>query len=456
VGGRRHVSPARRVACDVLLQVETRGHWAGELLRRTARQLEPADAALATELVFGVLRWQRWLDFLLGKLARRPTAQLDLPLRIVLRVGLYQLLFLDRIPAHAAVYEAVELARRMGRASAAGLVNAVLRAALRADLAGRDRATWLPDGLSEVSRLGLLFSHPDWLVERWLQYFGRARTERLLAFNNTPAPLSCTLLEPAQAQTAFVEERFRIVPGELMQTAVRVQGGPLLRSKAFRRGWILIQDEASQAVAWLVGSTHGMRLLDLCAAPGNKTAVLVRLLGPPALAVAADRRLARLRAMRGLLRRVGAGTVHLVALDATRPLPFGQAFERVLADVPCSGTGTLARNPEIRWHLHPGDLPVLAARQRAILENAVQLLAPGGRLIYSTCSLEAEENEQVIETILAAHPGLRLVSDAVQGLETVLQPPWVPEALRDTRGYFRTFPPETGTDGFFAAVLERR
>lgn len=456
MAGRKPVSPARRVACEVLLQVETRGGWAGDLLRRAARRLEPADAALATELVFGTLRWQRWLDFLLRKLTRRPMGRLDPEVRIILRVGLYQLLFLDRIPAHAAVYEAVELARHMNRASAAGLVNAALREALRGRLHGKERASLLPDGLGEVSRLGLLFSHPDWLVERWLRNFGRQRTERLLASNNVPAPLSCTLLEAQHARAALEEEGFQVLPGRLMRTAVRVQGGPLLRSRAFRRGWMLIQDEASQAVAWLMGSTQGMRLLDLCAAPGNKTAVLVRLLGPPALAVAADRRPARLRAMRALLRRVGAGAVHMVALDATGPLPFGATFDRILADVPCSGTGTLARNPEIRWKLRPGDLPALAARQRSILENAVQLLVPGGRLVYATCSLEPEENEQIVEGVLAAFPRVRLVDDAVQSLAPALQPPWTPEQLRDGHGYFRTFPPDTGTDGFFAAVLERR
>lgn len=451
----RALSPARRVAFQVLWRVEQRGAWAADALRTLGSHLKTEDAALATELVYGVLRWQRWLDFLIETLTSRPAARLDPEARLALRIGLYQLAFLDRIPAHAAVFEAVELAKRAGKRAAASLVNAALRAATRTCPRWPPRTELLPTGLPEAERLGLLYSHPTWLVERWLERFGVERTHQLLEADNRPPVLAGALLVPKQARAQLLADGYSLEPGRLLRTAIRLRGGNPLRSRAFRQGSLLIQDEASQAVCWLVGDVTGRTFLDLCAAPGNKTALVLKQRGPAALAIAADRHHHRLRTVRGQMRRVGLPQVHLVRLDATAPLPFARCFDRILVDAPCSGTGTLARNPEIRWKLRPADLPVLARRQKAILEQAAKTLAVGGRLVYATCSLEPEENEQVIEAVLGASPELRLVETAFEELLPVLAPTCPLEAVWDPSGVFRTFPPTTATDGFFAAVLQR-
>jgi 16S rRNA (cytosine967-C5)-methyltransferase len=322
------VNTARGTAFQILLRVE-QGAWASELLTAHTRDLDPRDAGLAWELVLGTLRRQAQLDYVIGQLAPR---KLDLAVRIALRLGLYQLRHLERIPAHAAVAESVELVKAAGKRSAAGLVNAVLRRAPRGEVAWPDRATAL--------------SCPQWLLARWERQFGA----------ETAAGIAEAALHPPVAQIASTGR---------------------------------MQDVGAQSIVPLLRIEPGQNFLDVCAAPGNKTAQAVE---AGAHAVACDLHLHRLRALAGI------GCPRTV-LDATRPLPFSARFQRILVDAPCSGTGTLGRNPEIKWRVQPSDLIDLHKRQVAILRNSLQCLAPGGVLVYSTCSLEREENEDVIAEI---------------------------------------------------------
>ena len=454
------ISPARKISFEVLRRVEAEGAYASDLLHaELGPSVKPADAALAMELTLGTLRWRRLLDFLLERQLKKPLARMDLPVAIALRMGLYQLRFLEKIPARAAVNESVELVRRAKKSSAASLVNAVLRR-LSAE-ARLSVESALPPGLPIAERLGILHSHPTWMVDRWLRHFGPGQTEMILAANNRAPRLSCAVHEAERKEeiVASLEKGgLHVEAGQLLSSAFSVRGGSVVRNDAFRRGLISIQDEASQALPLLLDVHRRDRVVDLCAAPGGKTAALVKAAGPQGVVVAADRHAHRLRAMREQFSRLGLGGVRVVELDATRPLPFSEPFQRILVDAPCSGTGTLARHPEIRWRLKPDQLAELHALQTAILRSAAERLAPGGRLVYSTCSLESEENEAVVAEILAADSSLRRVTSPAQadGLKGKLAEGVRPEELFDSEGNFRTTPGAQPTDGFFAAVLEKR
>ncbi|HVB86921.1 MAG TPA: 16S rRNA (cytosine(967)-C(5))-methyltransferase RsmB [Candidatus Dormibacteraeota bacterium] len=476
------VSVARKIAFDVLLRVESESAYASELLHSALTpDVKPADAALATEIALGVLRWRRLLDFLLDRHLKKPVARLDLPVAIALRVGLYQLRFLEKIPARAAVNESVELVKRARTSSAASLVNAVLR---RASVDAKTPAeSFPPPNLPVAERLAILHSHPTWMVERWLARFGESGTVALLDANNRPPRLTFAIhgsdrrdgvLRDLEAAGLSVEA------GRLLKDAFAASGGSVTRTEAFRAGEISIQDEASQTIPLLLGVRSGDRVLDLCAAPGGKTVALARAAGANGLLVAGELHEHRLRAMRGQLARLRIATagslddrveqaagassdarqrnarVELVALDATKTLPFAVDFDRILVDAPCSGTGTLGRHPEIRWRLGPEQLAEFHALQANLLRIALAKLAPGGRLVYSTCSMEPEENESVLAEI-ADSSAYRIVpaNELTQLLAPQLSPNIDAAVLFDARGYFRTSPAEQASDGFFAAVIEK-
>jgi 16S rRNA (cytosine967-C5)-methyltransferase len=463
-------SPSRRIAFDILKLVEAQGAYASDLLHALLDvKVKPADAALVTELTLGVLRWQGLLDFFIERLTKQTIAALDVEVVLALRLGIYQLRFLTRIPARAAVNESVELVKRARKRSAASLVNAVLRRAAREAQAPADG--FLAPDLPLAERLAITHSHPGWMVERWLARFGAEKTRALLEANNHRPALACAVHDAARRDgvvRSLEAEGFQCAPGRWLRTALRITGGahrPLAQSEAYRQGWISIQDEASQMVPLLLGVQPGHSALDLCAAPGGKTVHLARAAGPAARVVAADVSTHRLRSVREQLARTGVtkdaetnlvnGNVEVLALDATAPLPFSAAFDRILVDAPCSGTGTLARNPEIRWRLRAEDLRELHQRQVALLGRALDALAPHGRLVYATCSLEPEENEEVIAEALALRSGFAVVSSAPE-LAPHLHSAHLAEGLIDAQGIFRTFPPEHECDGFFAAALERR
>lgn len=455
------ISPARKIAYDVLRRVEAEGAYASDVLHsELGARVTPPDAALATEIALGVLRWQRLLDFLLDRHLKKPVARLDLPVAIALRMGLYQLRFLERVPARAAIHESVELMKHARKASAATLVNAVLRRAQgESKLAAQG---FLSPDTAQAERLAILHSHPTWMVERWLTRLGEPRTVALLEANNRAPRQTCSLHvdEPHREEIlqALKSAAMHVEPGSLLKSAFAVSGGSPSRTDAFRKGWLSIQDEASQAVPLLLDVQAGDRVLDLCAAPGGKTPPLVRAAGADGFVVAADHHAHRLRAMRAQFERLALARINLVELDAAKPLPFGIQFQRILVDAPCSGTGTLARHPEIRWRLRREQLAELHNMQTAMLSQALARLAPAGRLVYSTCSLEPEENEEVVAEALLATPGVRRVAreNAARALETRLASDLSPKSLFDDSGQFRTLPGEHATDGFFAALLEKQ
>jgi len=448
-----------------LRRVEAEGAYASDVLHaELGPRVTPENAALATEITFGVLRWRRLLDFLLDRKLKKPVAQLDLPVALALRMGLYQLRFLERIPARAAVNESVELVKRARKSSAASLVNAILRRA-SADpetpkVADANRIErMIPADLALADRLGVLHSHPTWLVERWLKNLGEADTVALLEANNHPPNLSCAIHHPAhrdEVLAALKRSGLRVESGQLLTSAFVARGGSPARTESFRHGAISIQDEASQTIPLLLGVESGDTVLDLCAAPGGKTPPLIRAAGRTGLVVATDRHAHRLRAMRSQFQRLNLDGAQIVELDAADSLPFSRQFDRILVDAPCSGTGTLARHPEIRWRLRPEQLSEFHQLQVGILSAAIKQLAPGGRLVYSTCSMEQEENEEVVSEVLSSLPSIKPVArnEITKSLAPHLIPGIDPQSLFDTLGQFRTSPAAQRTDGFFAAVLE--
>ena len=443
------ISSARQAAFEILSRVEAGHAFAVDLLQsRDVDALNEPDRRLTTELVMGTLRWRGELDYQLERLSGKALRYFDPEVAIILRLGIYQIRFLGKIPKSAAVNEAVELTKAAGKRSAAGLVNAVLRKCPPAKWRGMEAAT---DEAHAELVAAARRAFPAGLIERWQREYGRGAADSLALAGLAvpPETLRSVRGNRVEIQQQLAREGIQTEFGKYSSQALLVRSGNVLASQAFRAGDVVIQDEASQLVASLVAPRTGERVLDLCAAPGIKAHQLAVALGQGTI-VACDLSARRLRTMKRLLSgRIPAG-VHfpIVRLDASRELPFATRFDRILVDVPCSGTGTLARNPEIKWRLKPGDLSRLAELQRSILQNALHLLAPGGRLVYSTCSLEAEENEQVVERVLREAKGCH----ALSGAELASEFPGL-AALFDSQGYFRTRPDLHAVDGFFAAVI---
>jgi len=425
------ISPARLVAFNILQQVET-GAFSSILLAAEEPRLIPADRALCHELVLGVLRWQLLLDKIVEHFAKRRIDSLDPAVRIALRLGLYQLRFLTRIPASAAVNESVRLVRHARLSSATGFVNAVLRRAIRE--ANYDPASEVSDPLETIS---IRTSHPRWLIERWANQFGVEEAEAFAEANNV-VPSTVFRVVGVRTNEAEVLERLRsagatVEASHVAKGAWRVSGVTSLVRELSAAGQIYLQDEASQHVAEVLDVKPGERALDLCAAPGGKTTLMADRADDNARIVAADRSAARMETVIATTNLQGLKSIKPLLLDAGEKLPFGSnVFDKVLLDAPCSGTGTLRRNPEIRWRLKEVDIRAFAETQKRFLANAAEVVRHGGRLVYSTCSVERGEDEEVIEEFVARDKRFKLVSTE------------------------RTWPQVDGCDGFFIARMERR
>jgi 16S rRNA (cytosine967-C5)-methyltransferase len=453
------VSPARAAAFDILLRVERESSYASDLLHSAAyERLSAADHALATEVVMGVLRWRSLLDEAIAQASSQPLSKLDLEILLALRIALYQLRYLDRVPARAAIHESVELVKRSRKRSAAAFVNAVLRKLSSTALATRVSPALgeAPLSSDDVARA---YAHPPWLVERWATHYGLAAARQICEYNQS-VPTTAIRLRDTEVEAELAAEGIHLAPGALLSSARRVLAGDITHTQAFHHGRVVIQDEASQLVAALVG--RGSRILDCCAAPGGKTGFIADR-NPGARITAVELHPHRARLLQKMLRPANrtsdserAQDIEILIADA-RALPTNSFYDRVLADVPCSGTGTLARNPEIKWRLQPADLPDLQTRQLAILKSALNQVAPRGRLIYSTCSLEKEENEDVIDQALAENKSFRVLDSRKElaRLKAEGDLAW-PDLDSLTSGpYLRTLPGKHPCDGFLAAILER-
>lgn len=440
----------RALALEVLRRVEATDAFANLLLDAglQERGLAGPDRALATELVYGVLRWRGKLDWILSRVLDRPLPSLDRPVRQVLRLGAYQLCCLTRIPDFAAVDEAVRLVRRARAGRSAGFVNAVLRAVARR----RDEPE--PDPSADpVAYWTTVGSHPRWLVERWMARLGPEEAGRLMAANNMVPPVTVLVntlkARGEDARRALLCAVPEVVTGRFIPEAFSVRGaGSPADLPGFAEGWLIPMDEAGAFPVLALDLSPGQRVLDACAGGGSKSALIAARVGPEGEVVALDVSPRALGRLETAVSRLGFARVRPHLEDARRAgTRWSGQFPRVLLDAPCTGLGTIRRRPEIKWRRVPEDLVRAAALQQALLAGVAGAVAEGGLLVYSTCSLEPEETDAVIVAFLTAHPEFRL-DTSWQGL-----PPM--SGLVDGDGHLRAWPHRHGTDGFFVACLRR-
>ena len=448
------IAPARTAALAALRAIdEGRIDLPTALAQSRERLPDDRDRALAADIIAGTLRWRATLDHLIAQIAKRSLDRLDTEVVNVLRLSLYQILHLTRVPASAVVDDAVDLVRAARKPSASGFVNAVLRTTLRQ----RNRLPLPPrpddpasDGAAAVAYLSVTKSHPAWLMQRRVDRYGFDAAEAWADFDNTTPSLT---LRANRLRTTREELAASLLDGDIETTSttgapdglIVTAGNPL---RTGRDGRFFVQDEASQLVALAVGAKPGERILDLCASPGGKATELAAVMNDQGTLIACDVRPRRVRLLRETVQLSGAASIRVVQVARSGPLPFADGFDRVLVDAPCSGLGTVRRDPDIKWRRRPEDLPGLAASQIELLDRAAAVVRPGGTLVYATCSSEPEENEEVVASFLASHADFAL---SRLGEE----PGSLLAAYVDDLGFLRTLPFKHRLEAFFAAALIR-
>lgn len=431
------IAPARVAAYEVLRAVRGgKADLGSALARHRAALTDERDRALAGEIAIGTLRWQGAFDHIVTTFADRPLKKFDAEVLDVLRLTIFQILHLERIPVSAAVKDAVDLTGKVGKRSAAGLVNAILRRVSRE----RERLPLPPrpadpsDRAAAMAYLSVTLSHPAWLVARWLDRYGFENAEAWARFNNSPAPLTlrANTLKISRGELAsrLRDEGIDCENTTHASDGLIVRSGNPLSSSLHEQGFFVVQDEASQLVGSYAGARPGEWILDACASPGGKTLAMAGDTRGEGLIVASDLRPRRVNLLRETIARSGASNVVIVQADVMTALPFERIFDRVLLDAPCSGLGTVRRDPDIKWRRHEDDLPALAAAQLQMLEAVADVVKPGGAVVYSTCSSEPEENERVVECFTSRHPDFRVEGEPL-----------------------RTLPFRDGLEAFFAAIV---
>ena len=412
------------------------------------RYFNSLDRSFLTELTYGVIRWRERLDWVIRHFSKIPIEKIELETLNILRLGLYQILFLSRTPSSAAVNESVELAKRIRGKGGAGFVNAVLRSAIRQ----KDEIHYPDIHEDPILHLSVVQSHPLWLVQRWVRERGVEETLQICMFNNQISPLTLrtnTLkINRENLLEKLKEEELSPIPTVYSEEGIVLQHPPPTSELPFlRKGLAIIQDEASQLVTSILDPKPGEQILDACAAPGGKTTHIAQRMENQGGIYALDLSNAKLDLIGGLCEKLGIRIIKTVKGDASKilPVPQGMKFDRILADVPCSGFGTLRRNPDLKWRRGEVDIQRMSKLQFSILRNLSMYVEEGGLLIYSTCTVFREENEDVVEKFLEAHPEFQL--DRMDNL--------LPEKSRPLieGSYFKTFPPKGEMDGFFAARL---
>jgi 16S rRNA (cytosine967-C5)-methyltransferase len=442
----------RQLASEILLKVDARKAYADILLDHSLRDPEVSarDRALLTELVYGTLRWRGKIDARLNLYFRRSLDNSDPFIRNLLRVAFYQLLFLDRIPDYAAVNEAVQLAKAHGGNKVAGFVNAVLRNFLRE----KDRTAELQPTNDWQAALANEHSHPQWLINKWLDYFGRKETEALMRANNEMAPLVLRVNSCKSSREAMLALLLR---SGVSAAATRWSPvGIWVKSRSavdqlpgFQEGLFQVQGEASQLVSYLLSPQKGERILDACAAPGGKATHIAELMADTGEVIALDKLEKRIGKIRENAARLGLASLRAAKADIRHPLPpeLRGPYDRILVDAPCSALGTLRSHPEIKWHRNQSDIKRLVHLQKHIIDQVAHYLKPGGVVVYSSCTLTKDENEAVVEDFLEHHKEF-VLDDAAAYLSG--------KASSLVRGsYFMALPHRHDTDGFFASRMRK-
>jgi 16S rRNA (cytosine967-C5)-methyltransferase len=432
-------------ALEILRRVEE-GDFADAYLEKTRQDFDIRDSSFVLELIYGTLRNRALLDWILNRFSAQPIEKTDRWTRNILRLGAYQILFLDRVPVSAAVNTAVDLAKHHGKKH--GYVNALLRNLDR----NRDAISY-PGTDDRALQLAVLYSHPEWLVRRWTERFGSETTEAFLMANNRPAPLvirtNTLRVTRKELKASLASEGVIAVETKYSPVGLElVFGSGIQALSSYRKGWFMVQDQAAQLISLMLAPRPGETVLDACAAPGGKAAHLAEIMQDRGMLIALDADAGRIEKIRENVRRLGTTIIKTVQGDAARYID--EAFDKILIDAPCSGLGVLRRHPDGRWNKSVRTISNRRALQQQILKNCAKLLKPGGALVYGTCTTEPEENEDVITDFM--HTGSRefIIDDAR---------PYLPPAaahLVGSDGFFRTFPHEPGMDGFFGVRIVRK
>jgi 16S rRNA (cytosine967-C5)-methyltransferase len=446
------ISPARLAAYRSLRAVADPHADLATIIEQHRRRLaDDRDRALAAEITLGTLRWRAALDHVIAWAGHRPVDAFDAEILDLLRLGAYQLLHLDRVPASAVVDDAVNLCKQEGKGSASGAVNAILR-----HISRDRRALPMPDERDQLDYLAITLSHPRWLVSRWMNRLGFDIALQWVRFNNQQAQLTLRANRIKTTREELAEELAAAgvtsAPARFAADGLVVTAGNPLTTPIASSGRFVVQDESSQLVAAFAGVRAGETVLDACAAPGGKTSQMAADIGTGGRLVAADVRPRRIRLLERTLRATGADAVLVVTADLLAGAPFGASFDCVLVDAPCSGLATLRRDPDVKWRRAEVDLASNADRQGRMLRSAADLVRQGGRLVYATCSTEPEENDEVVAAFLGSRSDFRLEHPLEAGIDL---PPGV-NACVDPAGYLRPTPHQHGLEAFFAARLRRQ
>ena len=436
----------RDAALTILLAVDKNQAYSNLLLHQTIEKykLDVKDRGLLTEITYGTLQHKLTLDYYLEPFIH---GKVDLWVRWLLRMSLYQMHYLSRIPAHAAVNEAVEIAKRRGHKGIASMVNGILRSILREGVRSTN------DIKDPNERLAIETSHPQWLVDRWVESYGYEETAEMLRENNIQ-PVQTVRVNTTKATvenvlTTLEREGVKAVRSEVMPECVHLQTGQAARTAAFRHGLITIQDESSMLPANVLNPQPGMKVLDMCAAPGGKTTHMAEKMQNEGSILAMDLHPKKLDLIEENTARLGLEIVQTAPVDGRKAASFlpKESFDAVLVDAPCSGLGVMRRKPDIKYTKREEDLVSLQTIQLAILDNAAQVLKAGGRLVYSTCTVDKQENEGTVEAFLSQHPEME--SESLTNL---------PEKLlaKQNNGMLQVFPQDFGSDGFFVAAFRKK
>lgn len=442
----------RIISLDILNKIESRNAYADILIEEAFKRhpLKDADKGLLTELVYGVLRWKSRIDWIIGLFSSIKPEKMERDILNILRLGAYQLLFLDKIPVSAAVNESVKLAKLRGERPG-NFVNAILRAIDR----GRDKITYPDQAASPITHISIKYSHPEWLVSRFIEELGIDEAIKLCQANNEPPPLAIRVNTMAISREGLFlrlsESGYKATSTSFSRTGLLLRGAGDVRGiPGFAEGLFTVQDEASQLISFILDPQPGEKILDACAAPGGKATHIAELMADTGEITALDIRPQGVKRIEDNARRLGIKSIKVMASDAAMPLNFRLGeFDRILLDAPCSGTGVLRRHPEGKWQKREEDIGELAKRQKALIENLSKYIKPGGVMVYSVCSAMKEEGEGVVVPFLERHP------------EFILEPPLAKfgvagETLICDRGFFKVYSHTHGMDGFFAARLKRR
>ncbi|CAM3754914.1 16S rRNA (cytosine(967)-C(5))-methyltransferase RsmB [Alkalicoccus chagannorensis] len=441
------MTDVREAALDALIKIEKNQAYSNLLLDQVMKNknIPARDKGLLTQLVYGTLQHRRRLDHEIAALSKKPLDKLDDWVVVLLRMSMFQLLFLDRVPDHAAVDEAVTIAKKRSHKGTSGFVNGLLRAFLRGGETG------VPQNVDPVTRIGIEHSHPDWMIRRWMHQYGEKTAEAVAAGNNTPPHTAVrtqlTRITRGELQERLSQEGVESTPSPLLPDALRIQRGSAAGTKAFEEGLFSIQDEGSMLIGRLLSPHPGERILDACAAPGGKT-VHIASLAPEASITALDLHPHKTSLIAEQAQRLGLPHIRVQTGDA-RKEQWEEPFDRILVDAPCSGLGVLQRKPDMKWTKQEEDIDRLQKIQADILDHVWTQLAPGGTLLYSTCTIEAEENERQILAFVERH------EDASAGALPMEEIPAAVHADVQDGWMLQLIPGRYDTDGFFAAAVQK-